>query len=234
LFIHHSVGRQIIEQGQLRQRLSARAPSLELWDHDYNERGLSDGAGLPTGTSFPIPGDNTDPEGLLAILSGIEAREPWAEHARSFDVLMLKSCFPNNAIHSDAAARSLKGVYQRMRLVARALPQSVLLLSSPPLVLESTQPGETARAADIAAWLGSYWSGPRLSYTDIFDTLTYHSGPARGTLRLGYRRMRPRDSHLAVAGAEAATLAIVRAVGAVLERRRYDPRATSLPHPGDG
>jgi len=216
LFIHHSVGRQIIREGALRQKLSTGIPSLALWDHDYNETGLSDGDGSLLGSSFPIPDDNTDPDGLLAILQGIEADEPWAERAKTFDVLILKSCFPNSAIHSDTAATSLKGVYQAMRDVALALPQAVLLVTSPPLVFEATTPGQAARAADLAAWLGSHWTGPRLGYVNIFDTLTYHSGPARGTLRLRYRRKRLRDSHLSVAGAEAAASAIVPAVRAVL------------------
>lgn len=216
LFIHHSVGRQIIQEGGLRQKLSAGIPSLELWEHDYNEFGLSDGAGSPLGTSFPIPGDNTDPDGLLAILRGIEAAEPWAERAMTFDVLMLKSCFTNNVIHSNAAAASLKGTYLEMRDVATTLPQAVLLVSSPPLVFEATRPDQAARAAEIAAWLGSHWTGPRLGYANIFDTLTYHSGPARGTLRLRYRRRHRGDSHLGVAGAEAAARAIVSAVRAVL------------------
>jgi len=216
LFIHHSVGRQIIQEGGLRQKLSAAVPSLQLWDHDYNEPGLSDGSGSPLGRSFPIPGDNTDPDGLLAILRGIEAGEPWAEDAKTFDVLILKSCFPNNNIHSDAAATSLRALYQEMREVALALPLAVLLVASPPLVLEATLPGQKARAADLAAWLGSHWTGPRLAYANIFETLSYRSGPARGTLRLPYRLRRPRDSHLTVAGAEAAAAAIVPALRAVL------------------
>jgi hypothetical protein len=68
----------------------------------------------------------------------------------------------------------------------------------------------------MAAWLAENFTGPRLGYANIFDTLTYHSGPGRGTLRLRFRRPRPRDSHLGVAGAQAAALAIVPAVRAVL------------------
>ncbi len=216
LFIHHSVGSQIIQEGGLRQKLSAAVPSVELWDHGYNQPGLADGSGSPLGTAFPIPDDNTDPGGLLAILQGITAGEPWAERARAFDVLILKSCFPNNAIGSEAAATSLKALYQEIREVALAMTQAVLLVSSPPLVLDATRPGQPARAADIAGWLGAQWTGPNLGYANIFDVLTYRSGPAAGTLRLRYRRVRPRDSHLSVAGAQTAARAIVPAVQAVL------------------
>lgn len=216
LFIHHSVGRQILQEGGLRRKLSASIPVLELWSHDYNELGLSDGAGSPMGTSFPIPGDNTDPDGLLAILRGIEAGQLFNECTTTFDILMLKSCFPNNAIHSDAAASSLKGVYQSMRDVAMALPQAVVLISSPPLVFEVTRPDQVERAADIAGWLGLHWSGAGLGYANIFNALTYHSGPAQGTLRFRYRVGRPGDSHLGVSGAETAARAIVLAVRAVL------------------
>lgn len=209
LFIHHSVGRQILREGGLRQKLSASIPSLELWDHDYNKPGLSDASGSTVGRSFPIPGDNTDPDGLLTILRGIAAGKPWAASAAAFDILLLKSCFPNSAIGSDADAGWLKEVYQEMREIALGLSQAVVLLSSPPLALEATRPGQAARAADVATWLGTSWTGPRLGYANIFDTLTYGSGPARGTLRLGYRTKRPRDSHLSVAGAQAAASAIV-------------------------
>jgi len=216
LFIHHSVGQQIIHEGGLREKLSSGIPALELWDHNYNAVGLSDGSGAPLGVSFPIPDDNTDPDGLLAILRGIEQGETWADRAKGFDVLMLKSCFPNNMIDSDATAASLKGIYQNLREVAMALPHTVLLMSSPPLVFESTRPAQVARATHIAAWLGRTWTGPGLGYANIFNTLTYHSGPARGTLRLGYRRKRPGNSHVSVAGAQAASLTIVSALRAVL------------------
>lgn len=101
------------------RRDGADRPLASRWLHHSVPRDdvdvLSDGAGSPLGTSFPIPGDNTDPDGLLTILKGIEAGEPWAERATTCDVLVLKSCFPNNKIRSDAAATSLKRVYQEMR-----------------------------------------------------------------------------------------------------------------------
>lgn len=217
LFIHHSVGRQILQEGGLRRKLSASIPSLDLWSHDYNQLGLSDNAGSPLGKSFPIPDDNTDPDGLLAILRAIKSGDlPLTQCATTFDVLMLKSCFPNNAIHSDAAALALKGVYQEMRDVAMALPQAVVLVSSPPLVFEATRPDQVERAVDIAGWLGLHWSGPGLGYANIFHALSYHTGPAEGTLKLRYRVKRPGDSHLGVAGAETAARAIVLAVHAVI------------------
>lgn len=160
--------------------------------------------------------DNTDPDGLLEILRGVEIGETWAERARRFDILILKSCFPNNAITSDANAAAMRAVYEEMHKVALSLPQAVLLLSSPPLVFESTRPDQVARAADMATWLGRSWTGPRLGYANIFDTLTYRSGPARGTLRLRYRRRRPGNSHVSAAGAEAAARTIVPAVRALL------------------
>jgi len=216
MFIHHSVGRQIIRQGQLRHRLSGAVPSLELWDHDYNAIGLSGADGAPLGAAFPIPDDDTDPGGLCAVLGGVRDGDLWAERMTTCDLLMVKSCFPNNAIRSDRDAAALRGVYQDLKAIALSLPQPVLLISSPPLVLESTRPSEAARAADLAEWLGSHWVGPGLGYADIFRALTYRRGPARGTLRLRYRVPRRADSHLAVTGAQAAAHVIVPAVCALL------------------
>jgi hypothetical protein len=39
LFIHHSVGRNLVSDGGLRAELAGVMPDLELWDHDYNRIG---------------------------------------------------------------------------------------------------------------------------------------------------------------------------------------------------
>lgn len=215
LFIHHSIGRQILDEGRLREKLAASVPSLTLWDHDYNERGLSDGSGSPVGRSFPIPGDDTDPEGLLRVLEGVRDANPWSADLRTFDLVVLKSCFPNNAIRSDEAAEQLRDTYRRLREIALELPQAVVLVSSPPLVFEATRPDQAARAVRLAEWLTAHWTGPRLAYVNLLDALAYRSGPARGTLRLRYRVLRRGDSHLSPAGAEAGARALVPGLRAV-------------------
>ena len=80
----------------------------------------------------------------------------------------------------------------------------MLLLTSPPLVIESTGPAEAGRAEEVADWLTSTWTGHGLHCANLFSALSYRRGPLRGTLRAGYRVRRPRDSHLSAAGERAA------------------------------
>ena len=197
LFIHHSIGRQIIGGG-LRAELQSGSESLVLWDHDYNEIGLTDPAGNRVGRSFPIPDDDTDPRGLLTVLEGLAGAATWdvPEH----DVLVAKSCFPNNSLRSDGQVAELRKTYEAMRSAALELPQTVLLLSSPPLVVESTGGTERRRAEEVARWLDTRWCGPGLAYGNLFAALSYRSGPFTGALRTAYRARRPRDSHLSAAG----------------------------------
>jgi hypothetical protein len=196
LFIHHSIGRQMIHGG-LRDLLAVGR--VDLWDHDYNEIGLTRPDGLHTGRAFPVPGDDTDPAGLLRLLRGMADGAGWRVPAH--DLLVLKSCFPNSAVESVPA---MQEAYDELREVARKLPQSVLLLTSPPLVVESTSIAQARRAEDVADWLVETWTGNGLHCANLFAALSYRRGPLRGTLRTAYRSRRPRDSHLSPAGERAA------------------------------
>lgn len=205
LFVHHSIGRQLLDAGGLRHRV----PHLALWDHDYNEIGLSDPEGVRLGTSFPVPGDNTDPSGLVALLEALHAGR--LRHVPPHEILVLKSCFPNSDV-SEADEPSLRQVYDALRERALDLPQRTMLVSSPPLVIESTSPAAARRAERLADWLGQTWSAPRLAFVDLFATLSHRRGPLRGTLKTTYRTGRPRDSHLNSAGARAGAAVIAAAL----------------------
>lgn len=209
LFIHHSIGRQAI-QGGLRDLLSAER-RVDLWDHDYNEIGLTDPQGRPAGRAFPVPDDDTDPAGLVRLLRRLLDGAPWELPAH--DVLVLKSCFPNSAVTAEAMP-VVRATYTELRELAASLPQTVLLLSSPPLVIESTTPSEARRAEDLNTWLAETWVGPGLEFADLFRALSYRRGPLRATLRATYRVRRPRDSHLSRAGELAAAGFVARAIQA--------------------
>lgn len=208
LFIHHSIGRQIIAAG-LRDDLASAPEVVQLWDHDYNDIGLTDWTGRRTGVPFPIPGDDTDPLGLVTLLEALANR---AIEVPDHDLLILKSCFPNNGLADDAAASAMKGTYSKLRGLADDLPAYVLLLSSPPLATESTRFSETKRATEMAQWLHMTWPGPGLGFGDLYGALSYRSGPLRGTLKASYRARRPRDSHLSAAGARAGASLVVEAI----------------------
>jgi hypothetical protein len=67
IFLHHSCGQNLIEQGGVREGLTALG--YEFYDHGYNGDGLRLADGSYTGTNFDVPGDNTDPDGFAAIFA---------------------------------------------------------------------------------------------------------------------------------------------------------------------
>ncbi|HWC49504.1 MAG TPA: hypothetical protein VG448_11530 [Solirubrobacterales bacterium] len=202
LFIHHSVGRYLIRDGAIRERLAAIAaggpPLLELWDHDYNKRGLSDGSGRSLGRAFPLPDDDTDPRALLKLFT---SEDPDVRSAREqvldFDLIAMKSCYPNSAIGSDVEMARDQEVYRRLLGSLAALPRNqFLLLTSPPLVPLRSRRAEGRRARYLAHWLSKEVElPPNVAVFDLFNRLAAPDGPHADRLRRRYRRRLPIDAH---------------------------------------
>lgn len=227
LFLHHSVGQQLLREGQLRERLAQRlaarlgagsAPvgriGLELWDHDYNAIGFSDGTGRPVGRSLPMPGDDTDPAALLRLFaSTAPAADPDAgaqrEQLRAFDLIMMKSCYPNSAIDDDEAFVAARSTYAGLLDALVHWPGTAfVLLTSPPLTPRHTRPDQAERAARLARWLVT---GPVPANVRVFDlraALAQPEGPQAGMLRREYRRRWRVDSHPNRRGSAAAAQAL--------------------------
>ena len=223
LFVHHSVGRLILSRGGLRQQLAARIPSSQLWDHDYNKFGLSDGSARSQGRSFPIPDDNTDPDGLVELLRRAGTGHDLAEEFCSFDIVVLKSCYPNNAIASDEAEKRLRITYRLLLEAAVGLPIQVVLATSPPLAPERTNKEERERAVRTAEWLTRSWRGPNARVADIFSAISFPDGPFKGGLAWTARRPWPMDSHPGHRGcAQAAAVVVDALVEAALTAAKAD------------
>jgi len=205
IFLHHSTGRNLIQEGNVRELLDQRG--YEFWDHDYNTIGLTRPDGTLTQTSYEIPeiepgtlgGGNTDPEGL-AMLFTQPIRDP-PDNAFSrllqHEVLIVKSCFPNNAIESDDELEQNKLWYLEIRAVVDQHPDRVfILMTSPPLHPKKTTSEDAARARALADWLSSdeFLAGhPNLFVFDFFDLL---ADPESNALRGEYQRdLDKTDSH---------------------------------------
>ena len=182
VFLHRSVGANLIGQGHLRSLLTARG--YEFYDQGYNEYGLTLPSGEPAGFGYMIPDDNTDPDGLAAIfqtpvdprsVSGTGQPTNTVSGLLRHDVIMFKSCFPVNGIASDAQLETYKGHYRAIRTFAQAHPDHLfIVLSPPPLEPKSTNRAEAARARAFANWLKSpeFIGGqPNLAAIDLFDLL---------------------------------------------------------------
>jgi hypothetical protein len=175
IFLHHSVGEGLIDQGGVREGLSDLG--YEFSDHGYNGDGLRLADGSYTGTNFDVPDDNTDPDGLAAIFAQPLHDPPdnTFSHLMQYDVILTKSCFPTSNIGDDAQLAEYQSYYLSMRDRMDTLPSKLfILVTQPPQVPGSSDPAEAARARTFAQWLASdeYLAGhPNVRVFDFFDRL---------------------------------------------------------------
>ncbi len=205
IFLHHSIGQNLIAQGNVRALFAQKG--YQFWDHDYNTIGLTRPNGTRTHTSYDIPeltpgvrgGGNTDPEGLAVLLAQPMHSPPDNAFSRlmQHEVLILKSCYPNSKIADDETLARRKALYLQMRAVMDQHPDRLfILLTTPPVHPAATTPAEAARARALAKWLASeeFVQGhPNVFVFDLFDLL---ADPATDMLRAAYQRdSQPPDSH---------------------------------------
>ena len=175
IFLHHSTGRNLIEQGGVRERLTEAG--YDFWDHDYTWPGLRRPDESPTNYSYNIPDDNTDPDGLAEIFGQRTYGIPWNAFSGllQHEVIAFKSCFPVNNITSNEQLEEYKSYYLDIRdTMDQHLDKVFILITPPPLNPVSTDTEASARARAFADWLKSdeYLSGhPNVFTFDFFDYL---------------------------------------------------------------
>ena len=182
--LHHSTGRNLIQEGDVRGWIDSwntdKGTALEFWDHDYNHIGMTDPNGHLVGTSYAIPDDNTDPDGLLTLWTTQNAAKDaiLANH----EVIAFKSCYPASNIETDAELAERKQWYLQMRDVFDQHPNHVfLVMSQPPRHRLATNTAEADRAREFASWLVSdeYLAGhPNVVGFDLF---THFANPDDGS-----------------------------------------------------
>lgn len=211
IFVHHSTGRILVREGHVRDLISSlnakSGTRYEFWDHDYNAIGLSDAEGQKTGTSYEMPGDNTNPDGFDTLFNQ-PVRDPpdnALSHLLGYDIIVFKPCFPVCAIRDDAQLEQYKKHYRSIRAAIAKHPDRLFIaLTPPPLAAlplvalfvpsseQWTTPADARRARAFSRWLMSEEfasSLPNLRVFDLFDLLAKPegSGPGANTLRPEYR-----------------------------------------------
>jgi len=175
MFLHHSCGENLINQGGVREGLTARG--YEFYDHGYNGDGLRLADGSYTGTHFDVPGDNTDPDGFATIFAQPLHDPPdnTFSHLMEYDVIAFKSCFPVSNIGDDDQLDAYKSHYLSIRDRMDQYPDKVfIIVTQPPQVPANSDPAEGARARAFANWLQSdeYLAGyPNVFAFDFFGLL---------------------------------------------------------------
>jgi hypothetical protein len=201
IFLHHSTGQALIEQGGVRERLTALG--YAFYDHGYNDDGLVIADGTAAGANFNIPDDNTNPDGFAALFAQPVHSPPdnAFSHLLQYDVIAFKSCFPVNDIQSDDQLAEYQTFYRAVRAVMDQHRDKVfIVVTPPPLVPRATSREAAARARAFANWLNSseYLAGhPNVFTFDFFDRLAENNSAASdyNMLRAAYRGGDPEDSH---------------------------------------
>jgi hypothetical protein len=193
IFLHHSVGHNLIAEGNVRPLLTELG--YRFWDHDHNHIGLTRPDGTSTGSHYRVPGargrGDTDVGGLAKLFAQPVTDPPDNAFSRlmQHEVIIVKSCFPNSAIKSDAMQEQFQSWYLQMRdVIDEHRDHIFVIVTSPPLHPEQTNSDEARRARAIADWLtsDSYLAGhPNLFTFDFFGLL---ADPSTNTLRSEYQR----------------------------------------------
>jgi len=202
--LHHSTGRNLIDEGAVRDWIDdyniAQGTAFEFWDHDYNEIGLTNPDGTKLGTSYDIPDDNTDPEGLLTLwTTSNDARDLILD---GHEVIAFKSCYPASDIGSDTELEARKTWYLSMRDVFDQFPEKIfIVMSQPPRHRLATNKDDADRARAFADWLKSdtYLAGhDNIVCMDLFNEFAQadDGSDTRNMLRYEYERSHyDSDSH---------------------------------------
>jgi hypothetical protein len=180
IFLHHSCGENLINEGGVREGLADLG--YEFYDHGYNDEGLRDADGSYTGRNFDVPGDNTDPDGIAEIFQQPLHDPPdnAFSYLMQYDVIAFKSCFPTSNIGDDAQLNEYKGYYRSARDRMDQYPDKLfIVVTQPPQVPGSSDRDEARRARALADWLKSeeFLAGhPNVFTFDFFDLLAGDDG----------------------------------------------------------
>lgn len=199
IFLHHSVGNNLINQGEMRSLF--QQAGIDFWDQGYRYDGLRNPQGQVTSFWYPVPGDNTDPDGLATVFAQtprglpVNALSGLLQH----EVIIFKSCYPNSNINSAEHLQTLQQLYLGMRATIARQPDKIfVLLTTPPLNPAETTAENAQYARAMAEWMLSDAFTGGLENLFVFDfySLLAENDPASpeyGMLRAAYRE--GADSH---------------------------------------
>ena len=196
LFIHRSVGRNLIKYGKLYEQLKSLNSKIEFEDYDHNTGTLSS-ATEHSKLGYVFPGHNTYPANLAKLLTTTDKEyRPILDWVSSYDVVILKSCYPTTKIKSDEALKKLEEDYQVVVGHFKATGQQLILMTPPPMRPILTRKNWAARSRKLATWLTKTDFGSSVHVFDLFSELATQPGQKNeNTLRKGYRRPLFFDAH---------------------------------------
>jgi len=186
LFIHRSVGHHLIEQGDIRNLLKNQ--NIEFDDYDNNLGILTDSGGDTHYGVIVMPGNNTNPDNLAQFFT------EWPDVLNNYNLIIIKSCYPNSHIKSEEQLNMIKGSYAAIFKSFKQHNKKLFILTSPPLRPLFTNKMEAQLSSDIAHWLVSF-SSDVIRVFDFHHLLSESKGRHKSMLKKEYRRLLPFDNH---------------------------------------
>lgn len=210
VFLHHSVGRGILNQGGLRD---------SLLDIGVLVRGATYGDEI---------GEETDMcDWATKFESDMERIFNFKAHPNQYysdgfanDIVIFKSCYPNSNIGTADASSPVPsqrqktmdnytGYFKSLAATFKKYPNKLFVyMTAPPLAPERTTPENAARARSFNQWLQNefipaYQQETGLRNFVVFDLFDLLANP-ENLLKEQFRTERPGDSHPNIAGYQAA------------------------------
>lgn len=197
LFLHRSVGQNLINDGEMHE-LVREADSFAFSDYNQNTDILTDLNGEKRKMGFIFPSGNTRPQDLSVIFSENtpERYKPIQEKALRYDIVVIKSCYPNSNIASDQELEGIKQHYVAICSFFAKQNRMLIILTSPPLTPLMTKPDKAKRARELSDWLVNTDFGASVKVFNLFDLLAISPRSKQANmLKKEYRRWLPTDSH---------------------------------------
>ncbi len=180
LFIHRSVGQGIISKGELRTLLQ---PSVMFDDFNNNTGVLTQHSKKTSLGMLKALGNDTTPSDLERLFT------QWPEILDNYDLVAIRSCYPNSHIKDADQLEKIKAMYTRMIDCVRAHQKHLLIVTTPPLRPGFTNNREISHADALAMWLVAQTS----EQVTVFDLR--HLLSEEGVLKRMYRSWMPWDNH---------------------------------------
>lgn len=214
LFIHRSVGLQMLAAAEVRAQL----PDIDFSDLYANDNIMSGPDGRPAATPLDMSSGNTNPDGLAAFFREVSGSPEKRKALEAFDLVALKSCYSASSITSDAQLSSYQDYYEGLisEYISSHRDQQFVILSPPPRRPLLTGAAAAARARSFSRWLRDFASErSNCSYFDLFDLLA----DDRNHLSRRFRRALPIDQHPNAEGALEAGNHLAASIRSVLSKR---------------
>lgn len=224
IFMHHSVGRGLLERGKLREQLLNRSILVK-------GATFGDELGEDTDMNFWLEKFRTR---MPQILSFKAHPNQYRSDNIPNDIVVFKSCFPNSDLVADGTEpgdpsvpvrtiANYKALFAQLKLeFAKYANTLFIYLTAPPLVPESTTPENANRARVFNGWLvnefvPSYKQETGLDNFAAFDLFAVLSD-RENVLKAEYRQNIEGDSHPNTRGSRTAVEAFLRTFDPLWER----------------